>query len=83
MHAPSRTSSSIAIAGCLVLAAASGAQDEAASTRGRQQMVERQLKGRDITDARVLWAMGKVPRHRFVRAELVDEALADRALPID
>jgi protein-L-isoaspartate(D-aspartate) O-methyltransferase len=83
MHAPSRTASSIAIAGCLVLAAASGGQDEAASTRGRQQMVERQLKGRDITDARVLWAMGKVPRHRFVRPALVAEAYADRALPID
>jgi protein-L-isoaspartate(D-aspartate) O-methyltransferase len=59
------------------------AQDEAAFARARQQMVERDLKGRDITDARVLWAMGKVPRHRFVRATLAGEAYADRALPID
>jgi protein-L-isoaspartate(D-aspartate) O-methyltransferase len=57
--------------------------DEAALARARQAMVERQLKARDITDARVLWAMGKVPRHRFVRPSLVGEAYADRPLPID
>ncbi len=32
----------------------------------RKQMVETQLKSRDIDDARVLTAMGKVPRHEFV-----------------
>ncbi|MEK7220727.1 MAG: protein-L-isoaspartate(D-aspartate) O-methyltransferase, partial [candidate division NC10 bacterium] len=46
-------------------------------------MVEHQLKTRDITDARVLWAMGRVPRHRFVRPTLAGEAYADRPLPID
>ena len=51
--------------------------------RARQEMVERQLRARDITDPRVLWAMGKVPRHRFVRPSLVGEAYTDRPLPID
>ncbi len=69
--------------GCLALALPSAAQDDAAFTRARQQMVERQLKARDITDARVLWAMAKVPRQRFVRPALAGEAYADRALPID
>jgi len=71
------------ITGCLALAVSSAAQDEAASTRAREQMVERQLKARDIADPRVLWAMGKVPRHRFVRPALGGEAYADHALPIE
>ncbi|MBI3086608.1 MAG: hypothetical protein HYY88_12915, partial [candidate division NC10 bacterium] len=40
-------------AGCLALAPPAAAEDEAAFARARQQMVERQLKARDITDARV------------------------------
>ena len=59
------------------------AQDELTFARARQQMVERQLKGRDISDARVLAAMGRVPRHRFVRPNLMGEAYTDRALPIE
>lgn len=57
--------------------------DEAAFQRARQQMVERQLKARDITDAAVLRAMTRVPRHRFVSSALASHAYADRALPID
>jgi protein-L-isoaspartate(D-aspartate) O-methyltransferase len=71
------------IVACLVLATPSAALDEAAFGRARQEMVERQLKGRDITDARVLAIMGKVPRHRFVRPSLAEEAYADRPLPIE
>ncbi|MBI2561152.1 MAG: protein-L-isoaspartate(D-aspartate) O-methyltransferase [candidate division NC10 bacterium] len=70
-------------AGCLALAPVAAAEDEAAFARARQQMVERQLKARDITDARVLWALGRIPRHRFVRPALAGEAYADRPLPID
>ena len=57
--------------------------DEAAFARARRQMVERQLKGRDITDPAVLRAMGTVPRHRFVRSALAADAYSDRALPIE
>ena len=40
--------------------------------RARQRMVAEQLScpGRDITNARVLTAMGKVPRHEFVPERL-------------
>jgi len=69
--------------GLVLVASLATAQDEAAFTRARQQMLEQHLKARDITDARVLWAMGKVPRHRFVRPTLAGEAYADRALPIE
>lgn len=45
-------------------------------------MVERQLRGRGIGDERVLAAMLRVPRERFVPAELVEHAYDDAALPI-
>ncbi|MEW6388489.1 MAG: protein-L-isoaspartate(D-aspartate) O-methyltransferase [Thermodesulfobacteriota bacterium] len=48
----------------------------------RERMVKRQLQGRDITDARVLAAMAKVPRHRFVPERLAPLAYADQPLPI-
>lgn len=46
------------------------------------QMVEHQLKGRGITDKRVLDAFLKVNRHNFVLEEYRDFAYADRPLPI-
>ncbi len=62
---------------------------DAATTRSpeyydaaRERMVTRQLKARDITDARVLAAMGKVPRHKFVPERLAPLAYYDQALPI-
>jgi protein-L-isoaspartate(D-aspartate) O-methyltransferase len=48
----------------------------------RRRMVERQLAGRGIADPRVLDALGRVPRHRFVAAHLQDEAYGDHPLPI-
>lgn len=48
----------------------------------RRRMVEEDLRGRDITDERVLEAMGRVPRHRFVDRSLWNEAYADHPLPI-
>jgi protein-L-isoaspartate(D-aspartate) O-methyltransferase len=48
----------------------------------RQQMVERQLRGRDIADERVLDAMARVPRELFVPDEERRRAYADAALPI-
>lgn len=71
------------LAGSLAMAALLVGQDDAAFVRARREMVERQLKGRDITDPRVLAAMGKVPRHRFVRPAWAGEAYTDRALPIE
>ena len=45
-------------------------------------MVERQLRGRDIEDERVLEAMGRVPREPFVPEDERRRAYADAALPI-
>jgi protein-L-isoaspartate(D-aspartate) O-methyltransferase len=45
-------------------------------------MVERQLRGRDIRDERVLEAMASVPRELFVPAEERRRAYRDAALPI-
>jgi protein-L-isoaspartate(D-aspartate) O-methyltransferase len=48
----------------------------------RKRMVERDLKGRDIRDPRVLEIMGRVPRHLFVESSLRSKAYADYPLPI-
>lgn len=48
----------------------------------RQQMVEAQLRGRDITDERVLQAFLQVPREKFVDADMKEFAYDDRPLAI-
>lgn len=48
----------------------------------RRGMVDRQLKARGIVDARVLAAMGEVPRERFVPDDLRGFAYDDGPLPI-
>lgn len=48
----------------------------------RQIMVETQLKRRGIADPRVLAAMSKIPRHRFVPLHLREQAYGDYPLPI-
>ncbi len=50
--------------------------------RQREDMVHRQIEARGITDARVLAAMRKVPRHLFVSEALMDQAYGDYPLPI-
>lgn len=50
--------------------------------RERQKMVARQLADRDIVDQRVLSAMAKVERHRFVPPEFTHEAYADNPVSI-
>jgi protein-L-isoaspartate(D-aspartate) O-methyltransferase len=48
----------------------------------RARMVNAQLRSRDITDPRVLDAMGKVPRHLFVPEPQRSQAYGDFPLPI-
>ncbi|MFN3253808.1 protein-L-isoaspartate(D-aspartate) O-methyltransferase [Roseibium album] len=48
----------------------------------RENMVLRQLEGRGIRDGRILAAMRKVPRHRFVSQRLQDHAYRDMPLAI-
>jgi len=48
----------------------------------RRAMVENDLERRDITDERVLEAMGRIPRHLFVDELIQGQAYQDRPLPI-
>jgi len=50
--------------------------------RERRRMVERQIAARDVHDPRVLDAMRRVPRHRFVPPERRDQAYADHPVLI-
>ena len=57
----------------------SSADDRA---RERTRMVAEQIRARGITDARVLAALERVPRHRFVPPEAARAAYEDYPLPI-
>ena len=57
--------------------------DTPAQAAARRAMVDEQLAARDITDPRVLAAMGSVLRQAFVPADQRDAAYSDRALSID
>jgi protein-L-isoaspartate(D-aspartate) O-methyltransferase len=50
--------------------------------RARARMVDEQIRARDITDPRVLEAMGRVPREQFVPALNRGSAYADHPLSI-
>jgi protein-L-isoaspartate(D-aspartate) O-methyltransferase len=51
-------------------------------TAARLAMVEAQIAGRGVRDARVLAAMREVPRHQFVSHDRRAEAYDDRPVPI-
>ncbi len=57
-------------------------ETRARTSDARARMVAAQLRGRDITDARVLAAMAAVPREAFVRASDRDHAYEDHPLSI-
>lgn len=61
-------------------AIAAPANDDFAGQRAA--MVADQIAARGIDDARVLAAMGAVPRHRFVPHRYLEAAYADHPLPI-
>ena len=48
----------------------------------REKMVETQIKARGVKDPRVLSALLKVERHRFVSEEYLNSAYSDQPLPI-
>ncbi len=70
----------IAIAVVMLSASASCAKD--VQTDRRARMIERDIKGRGVSDERVLKAMEGIPRHRFVPAFYRDRAYGDHPLPI-
>jgi protein-L-isoaspartate(D-aspartate) O-methyltransferase len=69
---------------CAVTADKEGAADQSDDVfkRRRHEMVDTQMRAHGITDARVLAAMEKVPRHRFVRESDLDSAYGDFPLSI-
>jgi protein-L-isoaspartate(D-aspartate) O-methyltransferase len=52
------------------------------AARQRTNMVESQVLTSDVTDRRILRAMGEVPRERFVPADLTALAYMDEAVPV-
>jgi protein-L-isoaspartate(D-aspartate) O-methyltransferase len=56
--------------------------DQERARQLRVEMVDRQLRGRGISDELVLAAMGELPRELFVPAEVGNDAYLDGALPI-
>jgi len=48
----------------------------------RERMVRELVEARGVRDPRVLAAMREVPRHLFVRENLISQAYKDHALPI-
>jgi protein-L-isoaspartate(D-aspartate) O-methyltransferase len=55
---------------------------ESVFARERERMVQEQLVARGISDERVLDAINRVPRHRFVDEGLRHRAYGDHPLPI-
>jgi len=62
--------------------AAAADSSEAAFTEKRRQMVEAQIAARGIKDPRLLDALLRVKRHRFVPLHIRPSAYEDRPLPI-
>jgi protein-L-isoaspartate(D-aspartate) O-methyltransferase len=56
---------------------------EPAFDRLREEMVERQIRARGVIAPRVLHAMGRVHRERYVPLKLCARAYEDSALPIE
>ena len=72
----------VALALSILSALAFPNAEDPSLTEARRRMVTQDLKGRDITDNRVLEAMERVPRHRFVSKDLWSVAYRDDPLPI-
>jgi protein-L-isoaspartate(D-aspartate) O-methyltransferase len=71
----------LAVASLIAFAGASGGEPPAYEAE-REAMVASQIEARGVRDARVLQAMRRVPRHRFVPAAVEAEAYRDHPLPI-
>ncbi len=56
--------------------------DEAAYAAARSRMIAEQIRSRGVRDPRVLDAISRVPRHRFVPAAERHQAYEDHPIPI-
>ncbi len=59
-----------------------GRENKDKFNNGKARMLRRDLKGRDITDERVLKVMAEVPREEFIPESYFSQAYADGPLPI-
>jgi protein-L-isoaspartate(D-aspartate) O-methyltransferase len=74
---------SLVLAPCAAWACGDGSRADAQDHQaGARRMVQGQLRARGIADERVLAAMAKVPRHRYVPEAIRHEAYDDSPLPI-
>lgn len=58
------------------------AENQVDYDKSRQRMVDTQIVARGVLDPRVIKAMRKVPRHRFVEEGLYSQSYSDYPLPI-
>ncbi len=72
----------VLVVAALVAAGAAGQAARDSRRLERQTMVDDQIRGRGVTDPRVLAAMRSVPRERFVPEAVTSQAYADHPLPI-
>ena len=72
----------VAAAGTLAAGAERQAAELTAKSAERARMVDEQIRARGVTDAAVLAAMRRVPRHLFVPETVRQSAYEDRPLPI-
>ena len=70
------------IVGCNTEVKQEFCEEEARLSRARRDMIETQIKARGIEDERLLKAMLRVERHRFVPDHIRHLAYTDRPLPI-
>jgi protein-L-isoaspartate(D-aspartate) O-methyltransferase len=72
------------VGACIVSGGAAAKEPAAFAERkeDRARMVEHQIEARDVRNPRVLAAMRRVPRHRFMPEDVRPHAYEDRALPI-
>ena len=63
--------------------ASAGSRQAIDFEQARSEMVTEQIEARGVTDARVLEAMSRVPRHEYVPARLRALAYNDTPLPIE
>ena len=80
MELGSRTSPTVLLGRLVLGSVLSACASDLSSSR--HAMVERQIAAQGVSDARVLAAFRRVPRHLFVPPELERLAYSDRPLPI-
>jgi protein-L-isoaspartate(D-aspartate) O-methyltransferase len=77
-----RTTSILPILCCCAVGSIAQAQRPDGYEAAREVMVQREVAGRGVQDARVWRAMREVPRHLFLPADQRKHAYLDAALPI-